>query len=214
MPPAATTIAAAPAKPPGGKEHVIPAPHVVRAIHVGARPVNVEVADGSAWIASTGSPTLDRVPLDGHRRRRGPHLGFGITDITDRRGELWVTVAASRQVVRLRASTGSQIGTPIAMIGQPRAIDAGEGAVWVAEQSPWGDDNLVEIDPHTATVVGRLAVPEGINDVRAADGAVWVLGRHKPVLIKVSAASRQRVVTLPRWAATPSGSTWRPGTSG
>ena len=195
-PPATTTIAPAPAKPPGGKEHVIPAPHVVGAIHVGARPVNVEVAAGSAWIASTGSPTLDRVPLGGHRRRRGLHLGFGITDITDRRGELWVTVAASRQVVRVRASTGSQIGPPIAMIGQPRAIDAGEGAVWVAEQSQYAD-NLVEIDPHTATVVGRLAVPEGINDIRAANGAVWVLGRHKPVLIKVSAASRQRVVTLP-----------------
>ena len=111
-------------------------------------------------------------------------------------GELWVTVAASRQVVRVRASTGSQIGTPIAMIGQPRAIDAGEGAVWVAEQSPY-TDNLVEIDPHTATVVGRLAVPEGINDIRAANGAVWVLGRHKPVLIKVSAPTRQRIVTLP-----------------
>ena len=161
------------------------------------RPVNVEVAAGSAWIASTGSPTLDRVPLGGHLRRRGPRLGFGITDITNRRGELWVTVAASRQVVRVRASTGSPIGTPIAMIGQPRAIDAGEGAVWVAEQSPWGADTLVEIDPHTAMVVGRLPVPEGINDVRAANGAVWVLGRHKPVLIKVSAASRQRVVTLP-----------------
>jgi DNA-binding beta-propeller fold protein YncE len=195
-PPATTTIAAAPAKPPGGKEHVIPAPRVVRAVQVGPRPVNVEVAAGSAWVASTGSPTLDRVPLGGHRRRHGPDLGFGITDITDRRGELWVTVAARREVVRLRASTGSQIGPPIAMIEQPRAIDAGEGAVWVAEQSRWGTDDLVEIDPHTATVVGRLPVPEGINDVRAANGAVWVLGRHKPVLIKVSAASRQRVVTL------------------
>jgi predicted Ser/Thr protein kinase len=194
-PPSTATIAAAVGKPPGGKEHVIPAPHVVRAIHVGMRPVNVEVAAGSAWIASTGSPTLDRVPLGGHRRRRGPHVGFGVTDITDRRGELWVTVAASRQVVRVRASTGHQIGAPIAMIGQPRAIDAGEGAVWVAEQSPYAD-NLVEIDPHTATVVGRLAVPEGINDIRAANGAVWVLGRHKPVLIKVSAPTRQRIVTL------------------
>ena len=92
-PPTTTTIAAAAGKPPGGKEHVIPAPHVVRAIHVGMRPVNVEVAAGSAWIASTGSPTLDRVPLGGHGRRRGPHLGFGIIDITDWRGELWVTVA-------------------------------------------------------------------------------------------------------------------------
>ncbi|HEY0364699.1 MAG TPA: protein kinase [Solirubrobacteraceae bacterium] len=195
--PSTTTIAAPPTKPPGGKEHVIPAPRVVRAVHVGARPVNVEVAAGSAWVASTGSPTLDRVPLGGHRRRRGPDLGLGITDITNRRGELWVTVAARRQVVRVRASTGSQIGPPIAMVDEPRAIDAGEGAVWVAEQSPWGADNLVEIDPHTATVVGRLQVPEGINDIRAANGAVWVLGRHKPVLIKVSAPTRQRIVTLP-----------------
>jgi hypothetical protein len=195
-PPSTTTTAAAAAKPPGGKEHVIPGPRVVGAVHVGARPVNVEVAAGSAWVASTRSPTLDRVPLGGHRRRRGPDLGLGITDIADRRGELWVTVAARRQVVRLRASTGTQIGPPIAMIGEPRAVDAGEGAVWVAEQSPWGADNLVEIDPHTATVVGRLPVPEGINDIRAANGAVWVLGRHKPVLIKVSAPTRQRIVTL------------------
>jgi DNA-binding beta-propeller fold protein YncE len=194
--PSSPAIAATSQKPPGGKEHVIPAPHVVRKVHVGRRPVNVEVAGGSAWVASTGSPTLDHVPLEGHRRRTGPHLGFGITDITDRRGELWVTVAVPRQVVRVRASTGRQIGTPIALVGKPRAIDAGEGAVWVAEQSQGGPDTLVEIDPHTATVVGRVAIPEGINDIRAANGAVWVLGRHTPTLIKVSPATRQPVVRL------------------
>jgi DNA-binding beta-propeller fold protein YncE len=194
----ARTVVQAPAttKPPGGKEHVIPAPRVARTVHVGQRPVNVEVAAGSAWVASTHWPTLDRVPLAGGRRRRGPLLGLGITDVTDRRGELWATVAGTRQVVRLRAATGHPIGPPIAMIAQPRAIDAGEGAVWVAEQSPAGPDNLVEIDPHTATVVGRLAVPEGINDVRAANGAVWVVGRHAPTLIKVSPATRQPIVRL------------------
>ena len=134
-------IAPATTKPPGGKEHVVPAPHVVRTIHVGMRPVNVEVAAGSAWIASTGTPTLDRVPLGGRHRHRGPLLGYGITDVSDRRGELWVTVAVPRQVVRVRASTGHTIGTPIQMSGEPRAIDAGEGAVWVAEQSPTGPDH-------------------------------------------------------------------------
>jgi streptogramin lyase len=189
-------IASVPTNASGGKEHVSPAPRVVARTHVGVRPVNVEVAAGSAWVASTGTPTLDRVPLDGRHRHRGPLLGYGITDVTDRRGELWVTVAVPRQVVRVRASTGHTIGTPIQMIGQPRAIDAGEGAVWVAEQSPVGPDQLVEIDPHTATIVGRLAVPEGINDVRAANGAVWVLGRHSPTLIKVSAATRQPIVRI------------------
>jgi streptogramin lyase len=189
-------VAPATTKPPGGKEHVIPAPHVVRKVHVGMRPVNVEVAAGSAWIASTGTPTLDRVPLDGQHRHRGPLLGYGITDVSDRRGELWVTVAVPRQVVRVRASSGHTIGTPIQLSGEPRAVDAGEGAVWVAEQSPTGPDHLVEIDPHTATVVGRLAVAEGINDIRAANGAVWVLGRHSPTLIKVSPATRQPIVRL------------------
>jgi hypothetical protein len=195
--PAWLAIAPATAKPPGGKEHAVPAPHVVRKVHVGARPVNVEIAAGSAWVASTGTPTLDRVPLDGRHRHRGPRLGYGITDVTDRRGELWVTVAVPRQVVRVRASTGHTIGAPIQMVGQPRAIDAGEGAVWVAEQSPAGPDQLVEIDPHTATIVGRLSVAEGINDIRAANGAVWVLGRHSPTLIKVSAATRQPIVRIP-----------------
>jgi streptogramin lyase len=103
----------------------------------------------------------------------------------------------ARQVVRLRASTGHQIGSPIAMIGEPRAIDAGEGAVWVAEQMPAGPDNLVEIDPHTATVVARVPMAEGINDIRAANGAVWVLGRRAPMLIKVSAATREPIVRIP-----------------
>jgi serine/threonine protein kinase len=187
-----TTVATKPAK-----EHLVPTPHVVGTIRVGKRPVNVEVAGGSAWVASTGNPSLGRIATDSDRHRRGPRLGFGITDIASRRGELWVTVAATRQVVRLRAKTGHLIGSPIAMAAEPRAIDAGEGAVWVAEQSPTGSDNLVEIDPHSATVVGRLQVPEGINDIRAANGAVWVLGRRKPTLIKVSPVTRVRIVSIP-----------------
>jgi DNA-binding beta-propeller fold protein YncE len=82
------------------------------------------------------------------------------------------------------------------MAGEPRAIDAGEGAVWVAEQSPAGPDNLVEIDPHSAAIVGRLAVPEGINDIRAAAGAVWVLGRREPNLIKISPVTRTPIVRI------------------
>ena len=100
------------------------------------------------------------------------------------------------------------------MIGEPRAIDAGEGAVWVAEQSPVGPDNLVEIDPHTATVVGRLPVPEGINDIRAANGAVWVLGRHKPDADQGQRGDAPADRDASPWAATPSGSTSRRATCG
>jgi DNA-binding beta-propeller fold protein YncE len=122
---------------------------------------------------------------------------MGVSDIVSRRGELWVTVAKSHEVMKVRAKTGNLIGDPIPMVGEPRAIDAGEGAIWVAEQSPSGPDHLAEIDPHSGTVVGRLAVPEGINDIRASNGAVWVLGRREPNLIKVSAPTLKPIARIP-----------------
>jgi DNA-binding beta-propeller fold protein YncE len=170
---------------------------VVRTVHVGLRPVNVEVAGGNAWVASTGTPWLGRVGAANVRRRHGPRLGMGVSDIVSRRGELWVTVAKSHEVMKVRAKTGNLIGDPIPMLGEPRAIDAGEGAIWVAEQSPSGPDHLAEIDPHSGTVVGRLAVPEGINDIRASNGAVWVLGRREPNLIKVSAPTLKPIARIP-----------------
>ena len=172
------------------------APHVAGTVRVARRPVNVEVAGGSAWVASPGNPTLGRISTSTNHHRPGPRLGYGITDIASRRGMLWVTVAAQREVVQVHAKTGHVAGHPILMNGEPRAIDAGEGAVWVAERSPTGADNLVEIDPHSAAIVGRLAVPEGINDIRAANGAVWVLGRRAPTLIKVSPVTRVPIVRL------------------
>jgi hypothetical protein len=63
---------------------------------------------------------------------------MGVSDIVSRRGELWVTVAKSHEVMKVRAKTGNLIGDPIPMVDEPRAIDAGEGAIWVAEQSPRG----------------------------------------------------------------------------
>jgi streptogramin lyase len=171
-------------------------PRVVATIQVGKHPVNVEAAGGSAWVASTDSPKIGRIATTDNHHGHAPRLGYGITDIASRRGVLWVTVAGQRTVMQLHAKTGHVVGEPIVMNGEPRAIDAGEGGVWVAEQSPAGPDHLAEVDPHSGAVVGRLAVPEGINDIRAADGAVWVLGRRKPTLIKVSPVTRMPIVRM------------------
>ena len=101
------------------------------------------------------------------------------------------------------------------MIGQPRAIDAGEGAVWVAEQSPTGADNLVEIDPHSATVVGRLAGAGGHQRHprrrTAPCGSSAATARPDQGQRRVA---RSAIVTPARRAATPSGSTSRPAMSG
>jgi DNA-binding beta-propeller fold protein YncE len=173
-----------------------PPPHVVGAVRVGVHPMNVEVAGGSAWVASTGNPALGRIATRNDHHRSGPRLGYGISDIASRRGVLWVTVAEQHEVVQVHAKTGHVVGEPIPMDGEPRAIDAGEGAVWVAEDAGGGASNLVEIDPHSAAVVARTPIPEGINDIRAADGAVWLLGHTKRNLIKVSPASHEPIVRI------------------
>jgi hypothetical protein len=192
--PGTTTVITAPAP-----RKAAPAPpHVVGAVRVGLHPMNVEVAGGSAWVASTGNPSLGRIATRNDHHLHGPRLGYGISDIASRRGMLWVTIAAQHEVVQVHAKTGHIAGNPILMNGEPRAIDAGEGGVWVAEDAGGGGgaSNLVEIDPHSAAVVARTPIPEGINDIRAADGAVWLLGRTKRDLIKVSPASHQPIVRI------------------
>ena len=58
------------------------------------------------------------------------------------------------------------------MNGEPRAIDAGEGAVWVAERSPTGADNLRR--DRSAQRRGRRASGRAGGDQRhpRCDGAV------------------------------------------
>ena len=52
------------------------APHVAATVRVARGPINVEVAGGSAWVASPGNPTLGRVSTSTNHRRPGPRLGL------------------------------------------------------------------------------------------------------------------------------------------
>jgi DNA-binding beta-propeller fold protein YncE len=113
-------------------------------------------------------------------------VGRGGRDLVLRRGELWVAVSRSRHVVRVDAGSGRRRGRPIVLPEEPVAIDAGEGAVWVAQQDPAGGAaTLGRIDPATNRVTDTLVVPGGINDVSAGLGSVWVVVRTGVTLLKV-----------------------------
>ena len=163
---------------------------VAKTFRTGRRPIAVRLAGGNAWVASTRADRLTRVDIGDARRRPGPVVGRRPSDLTDRRGVLWVAVAGDARVVRLDARTGRPAAPPIAVEGEPRSIDWGQGAVWVGEVRPEGADTLAQLDPRTGEVLSRTPVPEGINDVRAAAGAVWVVGRHAEVLLKINPISR------------------------
>jgi DNA-binding beta-propeller fold protein YncE len=103
-----------------------------------------------------------------------------------------VAVSRSRRVVRVDAEDGRRRRPPIVLPVEPVAIDAGEGAIWVAEQDPIGGPaTLVRIDPASNRVTGRQPVAEGINDVRAGLGAVWVVARSGSTLLKIDPQTMQ-----------------------
>ena len=65
----------------------------------------------------------------------------------------------------------------------PRALAAGAGAIWVANT---GDGTVSEVDPETATTVGRpIATGGRPTDVAAQAGEVWVIDNFGGRLIAI-----------------------------
>jgi streptogramin lyase len=168
-------------------------PRVTAKATVLDRPRALAATGDAVWVTGDGGTRLQRLTAPSLRRlRRGPEIGRGGRDLVLRRGELWVAVPRSKRVVRVDAEDGRRRRPPIVLPVEPVAIDAGEGAVWVAQQDPAGGPaTLVRIDPAGNRVSGRRTVPGGINDVRAGLGAVWVVVRSGSTLLKVDPRTMQ-----------------------
>jgi DNA-binding beta-propeller fold protein YncE len=175
-----------------------PLPRVTAKARVLDRPRALAATRDAVWVTGDGGNRLVRLASPSLRRVAGAVVGRGGRDLVLRRGELWVAVPRSRRVVRVDADDGSRRRRPIVLPVAPAAIDAGEGAVWVAEQDPAGGPaTLTRIDPAGNRVSGTLAVPEGINDVRAGLGAVWVVVRSGTTLLKVDPRTLQVRKVIP-----------------
>ena len=175
-----------------------PLPRVTARATVLDRPRALAATRDAVWVTGDGGNRLVRLAPPSLRRGAGPVVGRGGRDLVLRRGELWVAVPRSRRVVRVDADDGRRrrpaIVLPVALV----ALDAGEGAVWVAEQDPVGGPaTLTRIDPEGNRVSGTRPVPEGINDVRAGLGAVWVVVRSGTTLLKVDPKTLQVRKVIP-----------------
>ena len=180
----ATTAERRAALPPAGEP-----------VAVGDQPNEVELAGGNLWVTTLAARRLGRLDRASGKARRGPAVGRGARDLVAVGDELWVTIARQRRVMRLSGRDGSTAAPPITLTGRARQIDAGEGAVWVADVAGGeAADTLVRLDPETGAVEGRTVVQEGITDVRAAAGAVWVVTRHTPLLLKLDPATGREVL--------------------
>ena len=97
----------------------------------------------------------------------------------------------------------------------PRALAAGAGAIWVANT---GDGTVSEVDPATATTVGRpIATGGRPTDVAAQAGEVWVIDNFGGRLIAIdpsppsgtpTAGEPTDTAARPRGVAIGFGSVW------
>ena len=97
----------------------------------------------------------------------------------------------------------------------PRALAAGAGAIWVANT---GDGTVSEVDPATATTVGRpIAIGGRPTDVAAQAGEVWVIDNFGGRLIPIdpsppsgtpTAGEPTDTAARPRGVAIGFGSVW------
>ena len=97
----------------------------------------------------------------------------------------------------------------------PRALAAGAGAIWVANT---GDGTVSEVDPATATTIGRpVAIGGRPTDVAAQAGEVWVIDNFGGRLIPIdpsppsgtpTAGEPTETAARPRGVAIGFGSVW------
>lgn len=133
------------------------------------------VADTTVWVAglerrvfavATATATVQRTIDVG-----GAPRGLALAD-----GDLWVSLRDERAVVRIDATTGSEIAR-IDTVGRPWPVAADGETVWVATL----DGQLLRIDSSTNTVTARATVGTEPRGIAVTDGAVWVASQSGSV---------------------------------
>jgi YVTN family beta-propeller protein len=167
-----------------------PAPAVaMKTLTVGGRPNNIVLASGKAWIVRSGNPRL--AVIDAETMKRAPYsprvgnpsgeaAGFG---------KLWVVNQDGPSLVPIGLKSHRQEGRAVALPqqGRPVAVAAGDHALWVGIRGSPG--LLLRVDPKSRTVAKTIDLPEGLQNIVAGGGAVWVIARRANTVTRVDVAS-------------------------
>ena len=173
-----------------------------------------ELALGFGYLWATGRDGLFRISLDGSDVDEVLELTDPSDVAVDGR-RVWVLDrrpqprALSVDPDRLEVDGEAFVGP------DPRALAAGAGAIWVANT---GDGTVSEVDPATATTVGRpIATGGRPTDVAAQAGEVWVIDNFGGRLIPIdpsppsgtpTAGEPTETAARPRGVAIGFGSVW------
>jgi outer membrane protein assembly factor BamB len=137
---------------------------------------------------------LDQLPSAGRVQARIP-VDASDTPVAFGHGFLWLTNAATGELVRMDPANGS-IASPLAVTEAGMAIPIAltSSAVWVVDGR---DGTLVELDPATLEERRRFPVGGNVSAIAADGSALWLLDHEAGELIRFDLAARGVGLTLP-----------------
>jgi len=140
------------------------------------------IHEGRLWVASGGADKVSVIDATSRVRLRTIDVGDGPEDLALLDGSIWVLNALDATIAPLDSATGEPRGEPVRVPGDPVALDAGFGILWVVDCR---DGALLAVDPDSGRVVSRLEIGRGANDVVAFAGSVWVTNWRLHSLIRI-----------------------------
>jgi YVTN family beta-propeller protein len=144
--------------------------------NVSDRPNGIALAQGDLWITSGRQPFLTRVvAATGSERARHPKAGGEVTSIVASRGDVWIAVATTREILRLDGRTG-KVRTRIGVPARPQRLAVTRDAVWVATETALvGPGQLLRYDRAGGPARQAILVNEGVGGLTSEADALWVI---------------------------------------
>jgi predicted Ser/Thr protein kinase len=165
-------------------------PPTIKDVPVDGRPNNIVMANGKAWVVRSGNPRLAVInAATAKREPYSPRVGDPSGEAPGF-GKLWVINQSAPSLVPIGLKSHRQDGkaVPLPPEGKAVAVAAGSNAMWVGVRGNPG--LLLRIDPkNRAQPAKTIELPDGVQNIAAGGGAVWIIARRRNTVTRLDIAS-------------------------
>lgn len=166
-------------------------PVTVKAVSLGsARPSNIVISRGKAWIIDSGGERLAVIDTEtGEREPYRPRVGSHPAAAVSAFGRLWVANQSGPALIPIGLKSHRQQGraVPLPSQGKVVAVGATSSAIWVGIRGTPG--LLVRVDPTGRSPQKQVPLPDGLQNLTVGAGAAWVIARRANTVTRVDIAS-------------------------
>lgn len=137
-------------------------------------PAHVAIHGDSAWVTALRAGELWRIDVATNEIASRLSLGMVSHNVAVTDGQIWVTHPTAGRVSRIDPARNEVVAV-VELTGNPFGIAIDEQGVWVAGTAHGEHANTLSlIDPDSNRLTWVLPVPDWVQNVVAAHGAVWI----------------------------------------